>query len=126
MRFYLDQSSGVPYYRQIIDQILYAISRGGLTRGSKLPTVRQLAVELSVNPNTISKAYNELIIRGVLETQQGTGTFITEKKVEISALERKRKLDELVRELVTKASTSGIGVEDLIKNLQERLEEKKK
>ena len=125
MKFSIDQSSGVPYYRQVIDQILYAIARDELLTGTKLPTVRQLAVDLSINPNTISKAYNELIIKGVLETQQGTGTFVSAKGVEIDDLERKRKVDELVQEFVSKASTYGIKVEELILNLQERMEEGK-
>ena len=126
MKFSIDQSSGVPFYRQVIDQILYGIARNELLSGSKLPTVRQLAVDLSINPNTISKAYNELIIKGVLETHQGTGTFVSGKEVEIDDLERKRKLDELVQEFVSKASTYGIKVEELITNLRERMEEGKK
>jgi GntR family transcriptional regulator len=126
VKFSIDQSSGVPFYRQVIDQILYGIARNELIPGTKLPTVRQLAVDLSINPNTISKAYNELIIKGVLETQQGTGTFISGREVEIDDLERKRKLDELLQEFVSKASTYGIKVEELITNLQERMEESKK
>ena len=80
----LDHHSGVPIYRQIISQILYAIARGDLPPGTQLPTVRQLAVELSVNPNTIIKAYKELEIRGNLETQQGTGTFISDAEAAAS------------------------------------------
>ena len=88
----LDHHSGVPIYRQIISQILYAIARGDLEPGTQLPTVRQLAVELSVNPNTIIKAYKELEIRGNLETQQGTGTFISDAEVRIGSEEKKRVL----------------------------------
>ena len=126
MTFSIDQASGVPFYRQIIDQILYSVADGKLKPGMKLPTVRQLAVDLSINPNTISKAYNELIIKGVLETQQGTGTFVTSRRVESSEIDRKRKVDELVEEFVSKASSYGIKVEELIKTLQERLEEREK
>src|SRR5579885_1871108 len=79
--FRLDSRSGVPAYRQIIDQVLGGIAAGSLKPGDQLPTVRQLAVDLAINPNTVVRAYRELEIREVLDTQQGTGTFITQKKV---------------------------------------------
>ena len=74
--FRLDLSSGVPFYRQIIDQVLLGVADGRLSPGAQLPTVRQLAVDLSVNLNTVAKAYREMEIRGIVETQQGTGTFV--------------------------------------------------
>ena len=70
----LDLASGVPAYRQIIDQVLGATASGTLLGGDQLPTVRQLAVDLSINPNTVVRAYRELEIRGILTTQQGIGT----------------------------------------------------
>ena len=73
--------SGVPVYRQLIDQVLVAIASANSLSGDQLPTVRQLAVDLSINPNTVVRAYKELEIPGMLTTQQGTGTFITAKKV---------------------------------------------
>src|SRR5579871_2172572 len=85
----LDLRSGVPVYRQIIDQVLGGISAGALKPGHQLPTVRQLAVDLAINPNTVVRAYRELEIRGVLATQQGTGTFITDKQPEKNELERR-------------------------------------
>ena len=71
--FQLDLRSGVPVYRQIIDQVMGGKASGLLLPGDQLPTVRQVAVDLSINPNTVVRAYRELEIRGVLETQQGTG-----------------------------------------------------
>jgi GntR family transcriptional regulator len=71
-QFCLDLKSGVPAYRQIIDLVLGGMASGALAPGGQLPTVRQLAVDLAVNPNTVVRAYRELEIRGVLETQQGT------------------------------------------------------
>ncbi|MGB6363704.1 MAG: GntR family transcriptional regulator, partial [Thermoanaerobaculia bacterium] len=68
MTFQLDTKSGVPIYRQIIEQVKYAIARGELEPGDRLPTVRQLAVDLSVNPNTVVRSYRELEIAGVLDT----------------------------------------------------------
>src|SRR5512137_2843999 len=86
MDFRLDAKSGVPFYRQIIEQVKFGISRGVLATGDQLPTVRQLAVDLSVNPNTVVRAYRELEIEGVLETHQGSGTFIGDKKPAIDRL----------------------------------------
>src|ERR671921_551322 len=74
--FRLNAASGVPFYRQIIDQVMLALADGRLEAGTQLPTVRQLAVDLSVNLNTVAKAYREMEIRGIVQTQQGTGTFI--------------------------------------------------
>src|SRR5437763_11260455 len=88
----LDLKSGVPVYRQIIDQVMGGIAAGALAAGHQLPTVRQLAVDLSINPNTVLRAYRELEIRGILDTQQGTGTFISQQKVKRDEVERQRGL----------------------------------
>src|SRR5260370_30977351 len=74
--FQLNPRSGVPIYRQLQDQTRYGVASGVLTAGEQLPTVRALAVELSVNPNTVIKAYSELEREGLLTTEQGSGTFI--------------------------------------------------
>ena len=79
--FRLDPQSGVLVYRQIIDQVLAGIASSSLLTGDQLPTVRQVAVDLAINPNTVVRAYRELEIRGVIETQQGMGTFVAHKKV---------------------------------------------
>ena len=105
--FGLDLQSGVPVYRQIIDQVVGGVASGVLAGGDQLPTVRQLAVDLLVNPNTVVRAYRELEIRGVLETQQGTGTFISHLKVERDELERQRQLTQLVNEFMARAVAPG-------------------
>src|ERR1700721_951370 len=94
--FHLDLHSGVPVYRQIIDQVRGAIASGALTAGSQLPTVRQLAVDLAINPNTVVRAYRELELGGLLETHQGTGTFISAQKMKGAAAERQRQLAQIV------------------------------
>ena len=94
--FRLDQGSGVPFYRQVIDQVLLAVADGRLKPGTQLPTVRQLAVDLSVNLNTIARAYREMEIRGIVETQQGTGTFVASRKAEKRTAERRKALERLV------------------------------
>ena len=92
IEFKLDPKSGVPFYRQIIDQIRFGIAAGHLKIGEQLPTVRALAVELKVNLNTVNKAYKELEIQNILETQQGTGTFIGSVGVKIADRERQDKM----------------------------------
>ncbi len=114
MTFHLDLHSGVPVYRQIIDQVHAARASGAIGPGERLPTVRQLAVDLRVNPNTIVRAYRELELTGVLTTQQGTGTFLTQVPVERSAVERRRKLDQLVGEFVSRAGREGLTVQELL------------
>src|SRR5881397_2037009 len=95
-QFGLDLHSGVPVYRQIIDQVVGGIAAGTLVGGDQLPTIRQLAVDLSINPNTVIRAYRELEIRGILETQQGTGTFISNQKMRLDEAERQRSLNQLI------------------------------
>jgi GntR family transcriptional regulator len=117
--FRLDLHSGVPVYRQIIDQVLGGIAAGTLTAGHQLPTVRQVAVDLSINPNTVVRAYRELEIRGVLETQQGTGTFISQQKVKRDEVERQRQLTQLVGEFVSRAGAAGFTIEELQEHLHD-------
>lgn len=126
MRFSIDPNSGVPYYRQIIDQVQFAIADGRLGSGTQLPTVRQLAVDLKVNPNTVARAYQELEIRGVVNTQMGTGTFIGTEKVEISEAERSRMLEQVCTELLSRASGYGFTLSEVIESLQERAPESQK
>jgi len=89
----LDLASGVPAYRQIIDQVLGAIASGTLRGGDQLPTVRQLAVDLSINPNTVVRAYRELEIRGILTTQP----------VRVDEAVRQRQLDQLIGDLLAQS-----------------------
>jgi len=116
--FRLDPHSGVPVYRQIIDQVIGGTATGALAGGDQLPTVRQLAVDLSINPNTVIRAYRELEIRGVLETQQGTGTFVSHQKVQRDDAERQRRLNQLVGEFVARAGSAGFTVEEVLEQLQ--------
>jgi len=118
--FRLEMQSGVPVYRQIIDQVLGGIAAGTLSAGDQLPTVRQVAVDLSINPNTVVRAYRELEIRGVLETQQGTGTFISRQKVKHDEVERQRGLTLLVNEFVSRAGGAGFTIEELLEQLNDR------
>ncbi len=111
--FRLDAASGVPFYRQIIDQVLLAVADGRLEPGTQLPTVRQLAVDLSVNLNTVGKAYREMEIRGIVETQQGTGTFVADRPSPAGAAERKKALERFVDELLARAGSHGFHVDEV-------------
>lgn len=117
IKFVLDPKAGTPFYRQIIDQIRFGIASGKLAVNEQLPTVRALAVELKVNLNTVAKAYKELEIQKILETQQGTGTFISVVDNKISEAERKQKLQEITREFATIAHSYGFSVDELIDEL---------
>ena len=116
--FKLDPKAGIPFYRQIIDQIKFGIASGKLNVGEQLPTVRSLAVQLKINLNTVSKAYKELEIQNILETQLGSGTFIGSVNIQISPKEKQKKLNSISREFLTIASSYGFTLEDIINELQ--------
>ena len=116
----LDLKSGVPFYRQVIDQVKAAIATESLSPGDRLPTVRQLAVDLSINPNTVSRAYTELELTGLVETQMGSGTFVGNRSVERDDVERRRVLDQFCQEFLSRASTLGFTLDDVLQNLDQR------
>jgi DNA-binding transcriptional regulator YhcF (GntR family) len=119
-KFRLDNGSGVPVYRQLIDQVQAGIATGILSVGHQIPTVRQVAVDLAINPNTVMRAYRELEIRGVLDTQQGTGTFIALQAPHVDDDERTRRLDQLIDEFVARAGAGGFTLAEILDALKER------
>ena len=119
IKFLLDYSSGVPVYRQIIAQIIFGIASGQLKLGEQLPTVRALAVELKVNLNTVSKAYKELEIKNILETQQGTGTFINKTENVVSEKEREDKLKEICMQFSSVAFSYGFNLDEVMRELKD-------
>ena len=121
--FSIDPKSGVPFYRQIIDRVRDGIARGLLSPGDQLPTVRQLAADLSINPNTVIRAYREMEISGVLDTQQGSGTFVANQKPRENEMERRRKLDQILTELLARAHAYGFDIDDVLQGLRQRKEE---
>ncbi len=124
-RLSLDAKTGVPVYRQLIDQVFVAVASGALQPGDQLPTVRQLAVDLSINPNTVVRAYKELELRGMLMTQQGTGTFITAKKVKQDEAQRQRRLTHIVSEFLARAGADGFTLDEVVSRLEELRAERK-
>ena len=123
MEFRIDTKSGVPFYRQIIEQVKFAVGSGALLPGNQLPTVRQLAVDLSINPNTVVRAYRQMEIEGVLETHQGSGTFVGHQPPEIDCIERQRMLDQILTELLARASSYGFTLDEMLDGLRQRKEE---
>ena len=119
--FRLDLASCVPVYRQLIDQVQLAIASGLLSGGDQLPTVRQVAVDLAINPNTVMRAYRELEIRGTLTTQQGSGTYVTPEAVRPDEAQRQAQLSRLAAECAAKAGAAGFSLEELIGRLKEML-----
>jgi GntR family transcriptional regulator len=124
--FQLDSHSGVPAYRQIIDQVQAGLAAGKLSRGDQLPTVRQVAVDLEINPNTVLRAYRELEIRGVLDTQQGTGTFIADRSATEDESVRARRLDQFVADVIARAGSGGFTLREITEALQQQLEPRKR
>ena len=122
IRFSLDNSKGIPFYRQIIQQIELAVISGRLAPGTRLPTIRSLAIELKINPNTIAKAYSELEIRGLVNTQVGSGTFISDKKPDTADTEKKNNIMKVLRHFIGELESLGVSSDDvpaLIKEMKE-------
>ena len=117
--FQLNEHSGVPVYRQLMDQVQGGIAAGRLNPGDQLPTIRQVAVDLAINPNTVSRAYREMEIRRILDTQQGTGTFVAEQQTESSPAQRRQQLSQLITEFVSRAGSAGFTVGDLVDALRQ-------
>lgn len=122
MQFQIDSKSGVPFYRQIVELVKFGIARGALEPGERLPTVRQMAVDLSINPNTVVRAYRQMEIEGVLVTQQGSGTFVGHHRPEIDRVERQRMLDQILTDLLARASAYGLTLDEVLVGLQQRKE----
>ncbi|GHV49252.1 GntR family transcriptional regulator [Spirochaetia bacterium] len=119
MIFSLDPANGVPIYRQIIQQIEYGILSERLRTGDKLPTIRSLAVDLKINPNTIARAYSELEIRGILATQVGSGTYISDKRPPAEDDGRIRKIQELLARFMQEMRGLGADKKEIIELIEE-------
>jgi GntR family transcriptional regulator len=119
LSFRLDGSSGVPFYRQIIQQIEQAILAKRLLPGDKLPTIRSLAIELKINPNTIAKAYNELEIRGIVVTQVGSGTYVSDKEINMAENERQKKIEESLARFLREMDALGVPRSELPRLIRE-------
>ena len=118
----IDPSSGLPIYLQIAQQIKTAVAMGRLHAEDPLPSVRQLAVELAVNPNTVARAYLDLEIEGVIYKRQGAGTFVSGQGVEMSKGERRRVLNELLEKALVEGVNLGLTERELREAFERLLE----
>ncbi len=116
--FRIDGMSRTPVYEQIVEQVEKLVSLGILNPGDQLPSVRSLSLELTVNPNTIQKAYSELDARGIAKAVPGKGCFIAETAAEVLKSAGKKKLKDL-SELVRELSLSGVTNEEILKAVEE-------
>lgn len=109
----MDSRSGVPIYVQIVDQVRHAIEVGGLGPGERLPTVRSLAGDLAIAPNTIVKAYNELQRAGLVDSRPGVGTVVAEGVEEVGRERQVAAIFERLKALTRDAAALGISEDDL-------------
>jgi GntR family transcriptional regulator len=113
MQFRIDNASDRPVYQQIIGQIKRDIALGRLIKDEKLPTVRQLARQLAINPNTIAKAYRQLEQEGIIVTKPGTGAFVANLDSSLSKAVRKKLLSEELERIAVEAYHMQIDKETL-------------
>ena len=116
--FVIDVMSRVPVYEQIIKQVEEQVLTGILKEGDKLPSVRALSVKLSINPNTIQKAYTELDRRQLIITVPGKGSFISEKAIEVVGQNSREKMTEL-NKIIRELALAGVTKEEIINNIEE-------
>jgi len=114
--------SGIPVYKQIINQICSALAAGVLKEGDRLPTIRQFHEKLHVNPNTIAKAYRELELKGTISSQRGNGSFVASSAItqKITPKEKEVKLAEIFDRMCSEINAFGISEQDLIKYINLR------
>ena len=118
----IELHSGIPAYKQIANRLTSAMADGTLTHGDRLPTIREIHAVLGVNPNTVAKAYRELTLKGLIEGQRGSGSFV---KLDdpVSALpepKKKAKLNELYHRMLTEARSHGLNEEQILTFIKQR------
>jgi GntR family transcriptional regulator len=123
LHFQIDVSAGIPVYRQILDQIKYYVASGILKPGDRLPSIRELAQTLAVNPTTVVRVYADLEHEGVIEMQHGRGAFVTARSFRMTSAQRERKIRELARRLVVEAAQMGAPASQVLRAVEEELDE---
>jgi GntR family transcriptional regulator len=117
----VEYNSGIPVYRQIINQACAAVAAGALRPGGQLPTIRALSERLNVNPNTVAKAYHELELKGVIANERGRGSFIQVHPVDLApdAQEKKAQFQNLYQRLLADAASVGLTERELLGFIKE-------
>jgi GntR family transcriptional regulator len=118
----VEYNSGIPVYRQVINQACAAVAAGAFKPGDQLPTIRALSERLQVNPNTVAKAYRELELKGLIVSERGSGSFIQARPPAPApdAREKKAKLKNLYHRLLADAASSGLTESELLSFIKER------
>jgi GntR family transcriptional regulator len=122
----MDPHSGVPIYRQLMEQVKYYAASSVLKPGDMLPSIRRLSRDLAVNPTTIVKAYSELQHEGIIELRHGKGVFMTEAGLRMTAPARVAALRRSARQLAVEASQMGVAESEVLRVVREELEQLRK
>ena len=126
LSFNIDAAHPTPLYHQLERAIRFAIATGKLALGDQLPTVRQLAVDLRINANTVAKVYTELERTGIVETRRGVGTFVKARYFEAAGeKDRERELRELEDHFLSRIANLGFSAEEAVDHLKDRLKRQK-
>lgn len=124
VHFQIDPHSGIPVYRQMVDQVKYYVASGTLASGDQLPSIRELAETLTINPTTVVKAYNELVHEGVVELRHGRGAFISTEARSRQGATRSacdKALRRHARQLAIEAAQMGASAELVVQVVEEEL-----
>lgn len=122
LRVQITTGISLPIYRQVVDQIRGAVATGKLAVGDPIPSVRALAGELVINPNTIAKAYSMLVRDGVLESHQGRGYFVAQQRDIYTRKERLRRFSEIVDPFLAEAVSLGFDESQIVDEIQKRMQ----
>ena len=122
MLLHVNTSSGVPVYLQIESQLKHAVAAGALKQGEALLSVRKLAADLRVNPNTVARAYQDLEREGVIRTVPGGGTYVADNQPGLLKSEKLRRLRPLARQLAVEGTQLRLSAQEVAKLLDEELE----
>lgn len=118
----INPRSSTPIYQQVVDGVKELVARGILIPGERMPTVRELAVELSLNPNTIAKAYQRLEQEGIIETMRSRGTFVAGRTEVLDMEAARQQLVDLVEKVLVEAYHLGLNREDIKQLIEESLD----
>lgn len=121
MNLRIDPSTQVPVFEQVVRQIKLEVALGRLRPHDRVPAVRELALELLINPNTVQKAYTELAREGVLYSRKGLGVFVGEIRPTVDAAERKRRVADAADRLISDALHLGLPADDVRRLVEARL-----
>lgn len=121
LRININTGSSVPIYKQITEQVRMAVATGRLSVTEQLPSVRALAEELILNPNTVARAYADLAREGLIETRPGRGVFIILKRKVLHPAESRRRLEPLLNTLISEAMAMDFTPEDLQDAFEKKL-----